>query len=253
MLNETFSLDGKEALNYGIRLQKPIEFTPAVPIVEKIHIPGRNGDLIFDTGTYENRTGIAKCFALQSNVNSTIVSVNKFLLSNHGYRKLICSNDPSHFWEARITNGARIENRLNLLNPFEIEFDCKPQRFLNSGQEVQVLTTGIKPFVNSYGGVALPLIKIYKKSNNESVQTFLNFQVGSSLISGTFFKGSTYATTLTFDCETQNVYSEDANLNFNDSVQIVNGFPKFDLGTTVIKFDTNYIEKVEVIPRWWDK
>ena len=251
MLNETFYLDGENAKDYGIRLQRPIEFTPAVPIVEKIHVPGRNGDLIFDTGTYENRTGIASCFALSSNVNSEIVKANRFLLSNHGYRKLKCSNDTTHFWKARVSNGAKIENRLNKLNPFEIEFDCMPQRFLVAGETVKSYTSGKVSIQNVYGGVALPLIKIYKKSGSNSDNSSV-VQIGSSSVSGFWEKDEKYASSLTFDCETQNVYSEDLNLSFNDRVKIANGFPKLDLGTTVIKFNTNYVEKIEVIPRWWD-
>ena len=251
MLNETFYLDGENAKDYGIRLQRPIEFSPAVPIVEKIHVPGRNGDLIFDTGAYENRTGTASCFALKNDVNSEVVKANKFLLSNQGYRKLETSNDNKHFWKARIANGARIENRLNKLNPFEIEFDCMPQRFLASGENTITITTGSRVLTNSYGGVALPLIKIYKKSGSNSDNSSV-VQIGSSSVSGFWEKDEKYASSLTFDCETQNVYSEDLNLSFNDRVTIANGFPKLDLGTTVIKFNTNYVEKIEVIPRWWD-
>jgi phage-related protein len=251
MLNETFYLDDKDALTYGIRLQKPIEFTSAVPIVEKIHVPGRNGDLIFDTGTYENRTGIASCFALSSSVNNEIVKANKFLLSDHGYRKLTCSNDTTHFWKARVSNGAKIENRLNKLNPFEIEFDCMPQRFLVSGENTITITTSSRVLTNSYGGVALPLIKIYKKSGS-ALENSSVVQIGSSSVAGFWVKDGNQTSSLTFDCETQNVYSEDLNLNFNDRVTIANGFPKLDLGTNVIKFNTNCVEKIEVIPRWWD-
>ena len=250
MLNETFYLDGENAKDYGIRLQRPIEFTPAVPIVEKIHVPGRNGDLIFDTGTYENRTGIASCFALSSNVNSEIVKANRFLLSNHGYRKLKCSNDTTHFWKARVSNGAKIENRLNKLNPFEIEFDCMPQRFLVAGEAVKSYTSGKVSIPNVYGGVALPLIKIYRVKGSKN--DFAGLKIGSSIIAGLFMKGNSVASSLTFDCETQNIYSEDLNLNFNDIVSVVNGFPKFNLGDTVITFNTDEIEKMEVIPRWWD-
>ena len=62
MLNETFYLDGIDARSAGIQLQAPIEFSEAVPIFEAQTIPGRNGDLIWETGSYENRSGSASCF-----------------------------------------------------------------------------------------------------------------------------------------------------------------------------------------------
>ena len=57
MLNETFYLDGIDARSAGIQLQAPIEFSEAVPVVEAQTIPGRNGDLIWETGSYENKDG----------------------------------------------------------------------------------------------------------------------------------------------------------------------------------------------------
>ena len=53
MLNETFYLDGIDARSMGVQLQKIIEFSEAVPIYETKTIPGRNGDLIFETGSYK--------------------------------------------------------------------------------------------------------------------------------------------------------------------------------------------------------
>ena len=50
MLDETFYLDGIDARSVGIRLQAQIEFSKAVPVVESKAIPGRNGNLIFETG-----------------------------------------------------------------------------------------------------------------------------------------------------------------------------------------------------------
>jgi phage-related protein len=243
MLNETFYIDGIDAKTVGINLQKSIEFSPAVPIVEKIHVPGRNGDLIFDTGAYENRTGTASCFALKSNVNSVVTAVSNFLLSNHGYRRLECSNDPDHFWKARISNGARIENRLNALNPFEIEFDCMPQRFLKSGEETLTITE--KTILNNfYGGTSKPLIKIYRKPG---VNSFSGLKIGESIIVGLFEDDDV----LTFDSENQNVYSDSGNRN--NKISIGNGFPIFKLGDNVINFNSAYIEKIEIVPRWWDK
>ena len=51
MLNETFYLDGIDAASAGIHLQKPIVFSEAVPNIESKTIPGRNGSLVFDTGS----------------------------------------------------------------------------------------------------------------------------------------------------------------------------------------------------------
>ena len=131
MLNETFYLDGIDARSAGIQLQAPIEFSEAVPISKAQTIPGRNGDLIWETGSYENRSGSAPCFCLQKDVEKAISSAGRFLMGKKGYRRLETSDDPDHYWMARVENSPQITMRLRTLAPFEISIDCKHQRFYN--------------------------------------------------------------------------------------------------------------------------
>ena len=129
MLNETFYLDGVDARSVGIHLQSPIAFSEAVPIVEAQTIPGRNGDLILETGSYENRSASVSCFCLQKDVEKAVSLAGRFLMGKCGYRRLETSDDPDHYWMARVENSPQISIRLRTLAPFEISFDCKPQRF----------------------------------------------------------------------------------------------------------------------------
>ena len=96
MLDETFYLDGIDAMSVGLRLQSPIAFSKAVPVIESQTIPGRNGNLIFETGSYENRVGTASCFCLQEDVERAISSAGRFLMGKNGYRRLETSDDPDH-------------------------------------------------------------------------------------------------------------------------------------------------------------
>lgn len=236
MLNETFFLDGVDALSVGIHLQNPVQFSEPVPVVRTESIPGRNGDLIFDTGAFENRTGSADCFALQvGNVEIALRSINKFLLSKKGYRRLETSDDPDHYWLARVENGARIEQRLRTLAPFEISFDCKPQRFVKSGQDVVSVTNGGVLF-NQYGFDALPLIVLYGNGNG-------TLTVGDKTIQMTGMDSVLY-----LDSETQNAYNDIGNRNNKINAP---EFPVLKDGENIISW-TGGIERVEIIPRWWE-
>ena len=252
MLNETFYIDGVDARNFGIYLQKPIEFSEARPIVEIQTIPGRNGDLVFETGIYENRTGIASCFCLQKDVEKAISAAGRFLMAKHGYRRLETSDDPDHFWLARIENSPRIAQRMRTLAPFEISFDCKPQRFLKSGEEkiaIQYGTGKIERNVyNQYGFTAFPLIhaKWTSEENN-----FLGLQIKNendedkSII----IYGIT-GNELYIDCDTRNIYNYIGNQN---KLVTVDTFPVFNPGKTYINvaaFET--LEYLEIMPRWWE-
>lgn len=236
MLNETFYLDGVDACSAGIRLQNPIEFSEPVPVCEIESIPGRNGDLIFETGSYENRTGFAECYAIdQCRVETKIRSINRFLFSKSGYRKLETSDDPDHYWMARVENGARIEQRLRKLSPFELSFDCKPQRFVRSGLNA-ISVSENRAINNPYGFPALPLIKVFGNGGG-------NLTVGDKTVEILSLSDLLY-----LDSETQNAYNETGYQNANI---IATEFPILNSGKNEIYWDGG-IERIEIIPRWWE-
>jgi phage-related protein len=235
MLDETFYLDGADAKIYGLNLQKPVEFSAPIPIVEKEHIEGRNGDIIYDTGAYENRTASAVCYALARNVKSSLRAINHYLFGNRGYRRFETSDDAEHFWLARVSNGARIEQRLRTLAPFEIEFDCKPQAFLKVG-EIPIYISGATSVFNKYGYDALPIIKVYGTG-------------AGSLSVGDFRVDFTEIDDMTIlDCDLQNAYNGNGNRNmYIDAPE----FPVLKNGENKISFSGG-ITKIQIIPRWWE-
>lgn len=235
MLNETFYLDGIDARSVGIQLQSPIEFSEAVPIVEAQTIPGRNGDLIWETGSYENRGASAACFCLQKDVEKAVSSAGRFLMSKKGYRRLETSDDPDHYWLARVENSPQIAMRLRTLAPFEIGFDCKPQRFVKSGEKT-ISYSGNGLLFNQYGQVALPLIIVYGQGAGR-------ITIGNCVVEIKAFEGM-----LCLDSDNQNAYNDNGNQNMNIFAPI---FPSLPDGETQISFSGG-IERVEIIPRWWE-
>ena len=235
MLNETFYLDGIDARSAGIQLQAPIEFSEAVPVVEAQTIPGRNGDLILETGSYENRSGSASCFCLQKDVEKAISSAGRFLLGKKGYRRLETSDDPDHYWMARVENSPQIAMRLRTLAPFEIGFDCKPQRFLKNGEYTIEFTESGSLF-NQYGQIALPFITLHGQG------------AGTLTIGDCVVEVKALDCTLYLDSDTQNAYNNNGNQNLNISAPI---FPVLGDGEIPIAFSGG-IERVEIIPRWWE-
>lgn len=234
-MHETFFLDGVDARSVGIQLQEPISFSEAVPVLEQQSIAGRNGDLIYFTGAYENRGAVAQCYALQFDVNTAVLAANKFLLSKSGYRRLQASDDPDHYWMAHVENGAEVAQRMRTLNPFTISFDCKPQRFLTAGKyPVSFTESGV--IVNQYGFKALPFVTVYGSGSGNL--TIGNRTVRIDLLNNVMF----------LDSDTQNAYNEDGNQNANINAP---EFPVLEDGENTVHFDGG-ITKVEIIPRWWE-
>lgn len=235
MLNETFYLDGVDARSVGIQLQASIGFSEAVPVVEAQTIPGRNGDLIWETGSYENRSASASCFCLQKDVEKAISSAGRFLMGKKGYRRLETSDDPDHYWMARVENSPQIAMRLRTLAPFEIGFDCKPQRFVKSGENAIVFQQNGSLF-NQYGQPALPFITLYGQG------------AGTITIGDCVVEVNTLNGTLYLDSDTQNAYNNNGNQNLNINAPV---FPVLGYGEISVAFSGG-IERVEIIPRWWE-
>ena len=235
MLNETFYLDGIDARSAGIQLQSPIEFSEAVPVVEAQTIPGRNGDLIWETGSYENRSASASCFCLQKDVEKALSSAGRFLMDKKGYRRLETSDDPDHYWLARVENSPQIAMRLRTLAPFEIGFDCKPQRFVKAGENAVVFTENGSLF-NQYGQIALPFITLYGQGAGR-------LTIGDCVVDVKTLNGVLY-----LDSDTQNAYNDNGNQNLNINATV---FPTLGDGEIPIAFSGG-IERVEIIPRWWE-
>ena len=235
MLDETFYLDGIDANSVGIRLQAQVEFSKAVPVIESQTIPGRNGNLIFETGSYENRVGTASCFCLQEDVERAISSAGRFLMGKNGYRRLETSDDPEHYWMARVVNSPQIAMRLRTLSPFDISFDCKPQRFVKAGENTVVFTANGSLF-NQYGHIALPFITLY--GNDAGRLT-----IGDCVVEVKALDGALY-----IDSDTQNAYNDNGNQNMNINAPV---FPTLPDGETQIGFSGG-IERVEIVPRWWE-
>lgn len=237
MLDATFYLDGVDAKTYGIQLQKPITISEAVPIVEKQTVPGRNGDLIWETGSYKNRIAKASCFFLHTGAERGFITAGKFLFGEKGYRKLQTSDDRFHFLMARVKKGLSFDVRAHTLAPFEIEFDCKPQRFKNdsAGGYYEFESSGT--IENPTGFTALPLIVIRGTGAGR-------LNVGGCVVN---IKAITNGI-LSLDSETQNAYNDSGNQNMNIEAPV---FPTLPLGETTISW-TGGIQSVTIRPRWWD-
>ena len=156
-------------------------------------------------------------------------------MGKKGYRRLETSDDPDHYWMARVENSPRIEQRLRLLAPFEIGFDCKPQRFVKSGENAVVFTSGGWLF-NQYGQIALPFITLYGHGAGW-------LTIGDCVINVKALDGTLY-----LDSDTQNAYDNNGNKNMNINTPV---FPVLMDGKSVVMF-TGGIERVEIIPRWWE-
>lgn len=226
----TFTYNGTTSSTYGIFIEhRPVMSFPK-RVIESIAVPGRSGNLLFDTGAYENVT-VTYQVAYKGSVRPTGVDIATWLYQND-YLDLTDTYEPSYFRKAVYVSPLNVTDIINVAGRATITFDCKPQRYLLSGQTVLSPTKG-----SSISNAYQPSLPIITLSGNGTLT------VGSRTV---VISGNTG--TLSLDSERQT--AEVGGNNANNLITLSDGFPVLDNGSTTITWTTG-ISNVKVTPNWW--
>ena len=198
------------------------------------HIPGRNGDIIQDNGCYKNveRT-YEVSFAVPNEDFATYANaVSAWLHSTTGYARLEDSYEPNYYRMATYQESNIFENLYNKAGTATIVFECKPQRFLKTGDNTITIQNSLT-IMNPTGFEAYPLFKVTGTS-------------GVLTVNGNSITFSSIDDFVMLDCELQDAYKE----NINKNSTISGTFPVLKPGSNTIRW-TGGISSVTMKPRWW--
>jgi phage-related protein len=235
MRKDFFIFDNLRSSDFGIGIYGDQLFNAPERDCKSVSVPGRNGNLIIDSGNYKNIPQKYKAFIIKD------VDVNL-----DGFRDALLKKSSSYY---RLEDTIKKDEfRLARALPFDVDivgilkagkftvsFDCKPQRFLKSGEIPIEITSGSSIF-NHYSETALPLIRVYGNGT---------LTVGS--VSLSVADSDVYTD---IDSDLQECYKDSLANSKNSIVTLTNNiFPKLLPGENQITF-TGF-SKVEIIPRWW--
>lgn len=139
------TFDGESSKDYGIYITGAAVFNAPARDVEMITIPGRNGTFALDRGRFENIevTYPAGLFGdTEADFAQGISDFRNFLASRQGYVELSDDYNPGEYRLAVYKNGLDVTPEQLKAGEFEIVFECKPQRFLTSGEDEIAVTSG---------------------------------------------------------------------------------------------------------------
>ena len=198
------------------------------------HIPGRNGDIIQDNGCYKNveRTYEVSFDAPNEDFATYANSVSAWLHSTTGYARLEDSYEPNYYRMATYQESNIFENLYNQAGTATIVFECKPQRFLKTGDNIIAIQNSLT-IMNPTGFEAYPLFKVTGTS-------------GVLTVNGNSITFSSIDDFVMLDCELQDAYKE----NINKNSTISGTFPVLKPGSNMISWTGN-ISSVTMKPRWW--
>ena len=234
-MRQYLTFGGHDSRDYGVYISGQGTFNAPARAYEMQPVPGRNGDLIGNDKRMENVELTYPAF-VYANFRTAIMNWRNVLLSQNGYQRLIDTYHPEEYRLAAFIGPLEVEaERDNKAGQFELTFNCKPQRFLLSGDTVQTFTASGN-IVNPTLFPAKPMIRIYGTGK---------VGVGGNAITVTYAPGS-YTDV---DCEMMDAYYGATNCNRFIQIQN-NDFPTLPAGTTGITLQSG-VTKVEITPRWW--
>ncbi len=246
MLNETFIYKGKRAQSMGIELRESLILSDAIPKVETITVPGRNGDIQIWDGSYENRTITAKCYLLKHAIERDINSINSWLIADPGYFRFEDTKDPKRFMMARASGGINKQLRASVMSSFDLLFDVDPRRFLKSGErKINLWGTIGAPFkvFNPTSYPASPLLEITVERN-----ATYTFGMGGGKLYLRIEDGDPGV--IYYDTENDRAY----NVRGNEINELVasEGSLKLLPGENEIFVSSTKSGTLNLIPRWWE-
>lgn len=134
---KTFTFDGETSADYGVYITGEGVFNAPERAVEMVDIPGRNGSYALDQGRFGNIEVTYTAGMVddsETDFADRLADVRNWLCSKKGYVRLEDEYNPDEYRMAVYSSGISVEHADLRTGEFEISFDCKPQRWLKSGE-----------------------------------------------------------------------------------------------------------------------
>lgn len=131
-----FIFNGKKSSDFDVWASGLNIFHSPERRIERIQVPGRNGELLIEDGSFENTELLFKDCFIPRHFSENFTNLSNYLNRQKGYQRLELSWLPDEYRLAAFHGDieASMKN-WDGMGKFDLAFNCKPQRFLKSGEE----------------------------------------------------------------------------------------------------------------------
>ena len=264
--------DGVDSRDFGVFLSGEGAFDAPARRGEMISIPGRNGSLFMDEGVFENITVEYPAFigtGYEAIFRTKLGDLRSALTSRGNYKRLTDTYHPDEFRLGVYREGLEVDpQHITRAGGFTLKFDCKPQRFLVSGEATQVFADN-GTITNPTLFAASPLIRVVGNGTvaigeNGKYRFIVSNNPGTIIIDSDIMEAYVPAGELypwTDENDVQLEQELDIGMEFVDGtvyptnmldhIEFVNSvMPRIDPGEQPIRMSPT-INLVEIVPRWW--
>ena len=227
------------------------------PDYEAISVPGRSGDLHIWNERWKNKLITYHCMC-RANARTAVPALLTQLLSQYGYQRITDSLHTTYYKMGEYVGATTpVYSDGGQTARFDLTFDCKPQKWLISGDTETVYSAQVT-LTNPTRFPAYPTIGMYKNSTAEGSVTITH--TNTYTLTNTYaYSSSTTHSMVVYDCGTEDAYSRyvtgstSAPNPRNNYITRTGASGKIYLqanGTTTISFSGS-ISKVYITPRWY--
>ncbi len=225
-----FVFNGERSADFGVWISGSGTYNAPARDVSTEAIPGRNGTVSFDNGRFENIQLTYPAF-ISRRFQPRIDGFRAFLAAQTGYHRLEDSYHPDEYRMALYKSGLEVLTRArNIAGSFEIKFDCKPQRWLKSGEALLSCASGAV---------------LHNPTRFDSLPLIICSGNGTISLNGTEITISGNDGQIYIDCDLQDAYLGTTNKNS----KITQNFPKLSPGDNTVTYSG--VAGVQIQPRWW--
>lgn len=235
---------GVSSLNYGIFITGEAVYNAPERSVTNIEIAGKNGDLTIDNGRFLNIevSYPAGCFAdNMADFKTKIETFRNAICSKTSYQRLTDDYNADEFRLGIYKSSFDVSPAaLHQAGEFTLTFDCKPQRFLISGESSTTLTAD--------GSITNPTL--FPSQPLLVVTGYGDLGIGSKSVT---IEGDDPSQVIHIDCEAMEAWTESGGVKTpaNDLLQNAGeAFPTLASGVNAIDLDST-MSKIVITPRWW--
>ena len=237
---------GESSTDYGMVVAEAPAFDKPTKRTEVFTVPGRNGAVLFQDGSFDDVTRSYKVWIAEDesvdsggNVNGTLAervsAITAWLYSQQGYTRLEDNFEPDIFRLAYYSGENDISNELTQYGETTLSFTCRPERFYKDAETAVAVANG-DTITNPTKFASKPLIKI------TAAGTVTVGIAGVSIV-------AVVTDYIYIDCERMNAYRLTSE-NKNDKIS--GSFPTIRPGTNAISISvTGTLTKVEITPRYF--
>ena len=266
----SFTYDGITSSDFGVYIGGEKTFDAPALRGQSIEIPGRNGNVFISSGSYENVELVYPSFNFEPDLEtfrSRLADLRNALSSRTSYKRLTDTLHPDEFRMAVFRDGFEAKPiKYNTAAEFDIVFDCKPQRFLKSGEVPY-------DFVTSYQGLTDENSVQLQNENGVDIEGGVGFS--NNIVNPTEFEAkplihakgngivnlgsqritisglASNGTDIYIDCESMEIYTKTGSIISGASSFVAFNTPDFPVIPKGASGFTYTMDIAEIIPRWW--